>query len=90
MEVGNKAIEEGYGVCKGLQLWVQGTQITQNFFVLEFGRSEVVLGVDWLASFGIFKGNYQKMTIEWVEKGCHKVLKGDPALCKTNIEDPEG
>ena len=36
-----------------------------------------------MASLGAFKGNYQKMTIEWVEKGCHKVLKGDPALCRT-------
>ena len=83
MEVGNGAIEEGHGVCRDLQIWVQEVQIIQNFFILELGRSEVVLGVDWLASLGPFKGRYQEMTIEWGKKGCHKVLRGDPSLCRT-------
>ena len=83
VEVGNGAIEEGHGVCKGVELTVQGIHIVQNFFVLGLGRSEVVLGVDWLASLGPFRGNYQDMTIVWREKGCHRMLKGDPTLCRS-------
>lgn len=85
VEVENGAIEEGHGICKGVELMVQGILIVQNFFVVGLGRLEVVLGVDWLESLGPFKGNYQDMTIVWKEKGCHRVLKGDPTLCRTQM-----
>ena len=83
VEVGNGAIEEGFGVCRGVELLVQGIRIVQNFFVLELGRPEVVLGVDWLAGLGNFVGNYKNMTLSWVEKGSRVLLRGDPTLCKS-------
>ena len=46
VEVRNGGIEKGLGVCKGLKLQVQDIEITQHFFVLELGRTKVVLGMD--------------------------------------------
>lgn len=33
-------------------MWVQAVDIGQNFFILEIGGAEVVLGTNWLASLG--------------------------------------
>ena len=42
---------------------VQDMEITQNFFVLDMGRTEVVFGVDWLETLGNTKANFHKMFI---------------------------
>ena len=44
IEVGNGQNEKG--VCCGLELKVQGISITQNFFLMDMGRTKVVLGMD--------------------------------------------
>ena len=60
-----------------------GIRIVQSFLVLELGRTEVVLGVDWLAGLGNFVGNFRNMTLSWKEKGSRVLLKGDPTLCRS-------
>ena len=42
IEVGNGQKERGEGLCCGVQLLVQEVAITQNFFLMELGESEVV------------------------------------------------
>lgn len=58
MEEGNGGVEEGLGICRGVCIRVQDMEITQNFYVLELGRTEVVLGVDWLETLGDIKANF--------------------------------
>ena len=46
IEVRNGQKEKGEGVCCGLELKVQGISIIQNFFLMEMGGTEVLLGME--------------------------------------------
>ncbi|XP_057444723.1 uncharacterized protein LOC130736966 [Lotus japonicus] len=82
VEVGNGARERNSGVCNYLKLEVQGIPITQHFFILGLGGTEVVLGMDWLASLGNIRANFQKLTIQWEVQGQKMFLQGEPSWCK--------
>lgn len=71
------------GVCKNLRLEVQGVVVEQNFFMMDLGGTEVVLGMDWLASLGDIKANFKNLIIRWRQGGNQLELKRDPSLCKT-------
>lgn len=47
------------GVCKGVKIWVQRMEIVQKKFMIELGGTEMVLGMDWLASLGDIKANFK-------------------------------
>ena len=80
VEVGNGAIEQGVGGCENVVIQVQGITIVENFFVMELGRSEVVLGAGWIASLGKFEGDYGSLTLSWMLNGSKVTLRGDPSL----------
>lgn len=82
VEVGNGAKERNYGVCKNLKLEVQGIPIMQHFFILGLGGTELVLGMDWLASPGNIEANFQDLIILWYSQGQKLVLQGEPSKCK--------
>ena len=42
----------GKGICRKVSLWVQGIEICDNFFVLELGSLDIILGVQWLETLG--------------------------------------
>ena len=82
VEVGNGQVEKSKGVCRNVAVWVQGNEIRQHFFLMELGGTDVILGVDWLASLGDIKANFQKMTISWKVKERPQGITGDPSLCR--------
>jgi len=63
VEVCNGAIEHVLGGCEGVKILLQGITIVENFLVMELGRSEVVLGVGWVASLGKFEGDYWSLSL---------------------------
>lgn len=65
IEVGNGEKITHKGVCVGLKLQVQGINFTQNFFLMTLAGTELVLGMDWLASLGDIKANFQNLVIKW-------------------------
>ncbi|XP_072054839.1 uncharacterized protein [Arachis hypogaea] len=80
IEVGNGAIEHGLGGCEKVELLVQEISIVEDFLVIELGRSEVVLGAGWIASLGIFEGDYNALSLSWMLNGKKVTLHGDPSL----------
>ena len=81
IEVGNGQRERGEGVCCGVTLLVQEVTITQNFFLMELGGSEVVLSIDWLASLGKIMADFQELYLQWRADGRDWKIYGDPPLC---------
>ncbi|KAJ1378538.1 Aspartic peptidase domain superfamily [Sesbania bispinosa] len=61
MDSGQK--EKNKGICKAVQTEMQGVQIEQDFFILNLGGTEVVLGLDWLASLGDIEANFKNFTL---------------------------
>src|ERR1044072_2000244 len=69
VEVGNGDIERNKGICKDLDLSMQGIMVKQHFFILGLGGTEVVLGMDWLASLGDIEANFKNLEIKWESQG---------------------
>jgi predicted aspartyl protease len=52
IEVGNGEKVRNQGVCHELGFKIQDVEFNQHFFIMDLGGSEMVLGMDWLASLG--------------------------------------
>jgi predicted aspartyl protease len=50
IEVGNGEKVRNQGVCHELGFKIQDVEFNQHFFIMDLGGSEMVLGMDWLAS----------------------------------------
>lgn len=81
IEVGNGEKVRNQGVCEGLQFQVQGVEFNQHFFLMELGGSDMVLGMDWLASLGNIEANFGELCLKWKQGGQKYSIQGDPALC---------
>lgn len=82
VEIGTGERVSNQGVCKGVKVQVQDKEIIQNFFMMELGGTEMVLGMDWLASLGNIEANFKQLVIKWNEGGQKVSIRGDPSLCK--------
>lgn len=58
IEVGNGERVKYQGICEGLRFMVQGVEFNQHFFLMELGGTDMVLGMDWLASLGNIEANF--------------------------------
>ena len=76
---------KGEGVCRGVQLLLQGVKIVEDFMPLDLGGSDFILGMQWLETLGIIKFNYKTLTM-WFKVGeSTMTLQGNPGLCKTQV-----
>lgn len=82
IEVGNGEKLTHKGVCAGLEVEVQGIPIAQNFFLMSLAGTDMVLGMDWLASLGDIKANFKNLEIKWRSGGQRFKIKGEPSLSK--------
>lgn len=75
----------GDGICKNVKILVQGFEIFDDFFSLELGSLDVILGVQWLEKLGTVMVNWraQTMCFEWNER--ELILQGDPSLRYSRI-----
>lgn len=70
----------GDGVCKGLTLELQGITISDDFFALELGNLDVILGIQWLEKLGNMITNWRNQTMKFKWEGKEVELRGNPAL----------
>ncbi|CAH9070767.1 unnamed protein product [Cuscuta europaea] len=83
VKLGNGDYFVNNGKCEQLPIRVQGLCITQDFYLLELGGTDLVLGIEWLASLGEVQVNFSDLSIKWKEKGKDKMLKGGLELNRT-------
>lgn len=81
IEVGNGEKVRNQGVCEDLQFQIQGVEFKQHFFLMELGGSEMVLGMDWLASLGNIEANFGNLCLRWEAEGKKYSIQGDPTMC---------
>lgn len=80
IEIGTREQVKIKGVCKNLKIQVQGVEFQQHFFLIELGGTEMVLGMDWLASLGNIEANFRNLSLKWVKEGSGHIIRGDPEL----------
>ncbi|KAF7833873.1 Retrovirus-related Pol polyprotein from transposon 17.6 [Senna tora] len=83
--VGDGHKVKGSGVCKGVKIEVQGTEIEQNFYLFELGGVDMILGIAWLESLGEVRVNWRQLTMKYQEGDALVCLKGDASLAKTEV-----
>ena len=65
IEVGNGQRVKNQGMCEELTFEMQGMECYQHFFFMDLGRSDMVLGMDWLASLGNIEANFGDLCLKW-------------------------
>lgn len=85
VELGSGDRVRNQGVCKKVIFDVQGNRFQQNFFLMDLGGTDMVLGMDWLASLGDIEANFRNLVLKWGTGADRIILRGDPALCKGTV-----
>jgi hypothetical protein len=85
VEVGNGEKVRNCGVCEELKLNIQDVEFQQHFFIMELCGSEMVLGMDWLASLGNIEANFGHLCLKWELQGTKCIIQGDPSLCNSQV-----
>lgn len=83
--LGNGGTIWGRGECKEVHLTLQGTQMVEDFLILELGNIDIILGLQWLEKLGEIVVNWktQIMRFQWESKKVE--LKGDLSLEKSQL-----
>ncbi|KAF7810715.1 Retrovirus-related Pol polyprotein from transposon 17.6 [Senna tora] len=83
--VGDGHVVKGEGLCRGLQVEMQGAHIKQNFYLFNLGEVDVILGIEWLESLGEVSVNWRRLTMKYKEGEKEVSLKGDASLARTEV-----
>ncbi|CAH9055306.1 unnamed protein product [Cuscuta europaea] len=84
-EIGNGDLIRNDGRCEAVSINIQQTNIIQDFYVLELGEIEMVLGLEWLSGLGTVEFNFNQLTIKWRENGRVRKLQGDAHLSRHQV-----
>ena len=83
--VGDGHEVKGMGLCKAVELEVQGFHLTINCLPFELGRVDVILGCDWLRTLGKFSINLNSSLLSFRWGNEKVVLRGSSALATTKV-----
>ena len=75
----------GQGVRRQVELRLQELSIVQDYFALELGISNVILGVQWLETLGPVTTNWKTQAMQFAWQGRNVILLGDPTLKRSKI-----
>lgn len=76
---------KGRGECKEVRLCLGSIEIMENFFPLELGNSDVILGIQWLEKLGTVSTNWMSQVMQFQWNGAKVILKGDPGLGRSKV-----
>ena len=85
IEVGNGMSFRQSGICRGVQVLVQGHVVTEDFFPFELGSADLVLGISWLRTLGEVRADWDKFTMRFQHGSKWICWTGDPSLCYSPV-----
>lgn len=63
-------------MCKGFKWEMQGVEFQADMRVLQLKGCDMVLGIQWLATLGPVKWDFQNLSMDFILNGRRHVLKG--------------
>ena len=63
--MGTRDSIRGEGICKGITLYLQGIDIVEDFLPLGLGSSDIILGIQWLATLGMTHTNWKLQVMKF-------------------------
>ena len=80
--IGDGTCCKGRGLCKRLEVKLQGITVVADFLLIELGNVDAILGMQWLDTTGTMKIHWPSLTMSfWVGRKQIE-LKGDPSLIR--------
>lgn len=86
VKVGNGEKIQFNGVCRGVEIKLQGFGFVADFYVFCLNGDNVVLGMEWLKSLGDIKANFKDLKLRIKRDGVKYNLLGDPGLLKGEMK----
>lgn len=83
--LGTKKLKKTQGVCRNVTLSLQGVEVVADFLSLALGSTDMILGIQWLATLGVTHINWKTHAMKFTLGKSQIVLQGDPSLQKTLI-----
>ncbi|KAI3522148.1 hypothetical protein L1887_11628 [Cichorium endivia] len=78
--LGNGGFDKSIGICKNVSLSLPGYQLVHDFYPLDLGGTDVILGITWLETLGDTRVNWRELTMSFRNEGRKVTLHGEPGL----------
>ncbi|KAJ9544173.1 hypothetical protein OSB04_023880 [Centaurea solstitialis] len=75
----------GIGICRHVEVNLQGLEIIDDFLPIQLGNSDVILGMQWLETLGTTWVNWKEQIMKFTVAGRTVTLKGNPALGRSLV-----
>ncbi|KAL0544147.1 hypothetical protein IC582_019259 [Cucumis melo] len=83
--LGSETAVKGKGVCRDVEVQLEGWQVTDSFLPLQLGGVDMILGMQWLHSLGVTEVDWKRLMLTFHHQGRKVVIRGDPGLTKTRV-----
>ncbi|KAA0047238.1 Ty3/gypsy retrotransposon protein [Cucumis melo var. makuwa] len=83
--LGSGTAVKGKGVCRNVEVQLDGWQVTDSFLPLQLGGVDMILGMQWLHSLGVTEVDWKRLVLTFHHQGRKVVIRGDPSLIKTRV-----
>lgn len=83
--LGNGKIENSYGLYTQVVLTLHVLQVIDDFYPLELGSTDMILGIKWLQTLGDMTVNWKELRMTFVKDGRNVTIKGDSGLSRTLV-----
>ncbi|PWA91318.1 Ty3/gypsy retrotransposon protein [Artemisia annua] len=83
--LGNGKIDNSYGLCRQVVLTLHDLQVIDDFYPLELGSTDMILGIKWLQTLGDMTVNWKELRMSFVKDGKNVTIKGDSGLSRTLV-----
>lgn len=83
--VGNCYKVARQGVFRQVEIRLQGLEIIHDFFPIELGSADIILGISWVGMLREVSFNWKNLTIQFDWRGERVLLQRDPSLSKTLV-----
>ncbi|TYK30579.1 ty3-gypsy retrotransposon protein [Cucumis melo var. makuwa] len=79
-----KAIK-GKGVCRDIEVQMEGWKVNDSFLPLQLGGVDMILGMQWFHSLGVTEVDWKKLLLTFYHQGKKIMIRGDPSLTRTQV-----
>ncbi|PWA94877.1 Ribosomal biogenesis regulatory protein [Artemisia annua] len=96
VRLGNGKFDRSSGLCRSVVLRLPGIRVVEDFYPLELGSTDVILGIKWQRTLGDIRVNWKTLTMSFEGPYSRVVLKGEPGLTRAEtllralVRDMEG
>ncbi|KAJ9558601.1 hypothetical protein OSB04_013215 [Centaurea solstitialis] len=82
VRLGNGRFDRSLGLCRSVVLQLPGLRVVEDFFPLELGSTDVILGIKWLRTLGDMRVNWSTLMMSFEGPEGMVTLKGIPGLTR--------